>query len=168
MRVKEIVILALLTTILIVQEQILAILPNIQLTFLLIFLYTKVLGFKKSVIIISIYVVIDCLINSSLGLATIIPMFIGWQLIPLTLCTVAKKLNSATSLAILSIPLSIAYALCFAVAVVIVGQIPIREYLIADIPFTLVLALSSFLTIWWLYSPMYKFLNNLHHNTLKK
>ena len=48
MRVKEIVILALLTTILIVQEQILAILPNIQLTFLLIFLYTKVLGFKIS------------------------------------------------------------------------------------------------------------------------
>lgn len=168
MRVKEIAIIASLTTILIVQEQVFAFLlpPNIQLTVFLIVLYTRVLGAKKTAYVVTIHVFIDCLINSSLGLMVFVPMLIGWLLIPLTLGTVAKKVKSAPKLAILSIPLSIAYALCFFIAVVIVGELDIKKYFLADIPFTIVLALSSFLTILWLYDPLYKVVNDLHSRAL--
>ncbi|MFA6628010.1 MAG: hypothetical protein WCQ80_00945 [Bacilli bacterium] len=166
MRVKEIVILSLLTTILVAQEQILAVLPNIQMTFLLIFLYTKIVGVKKTVFIIAIYVFLDCLITSSLGLITFIPMLIGWLLVPLSLGTIFKPCKSTLSLAFVSIILSITYALSFMVAAVIVSEISFEAYVIADIPFTLLLALSSFLSIWWLYDPLYRVINQLHTSAI--
>ncbi len=166
MRVKEIVILSLLTTILVVQEQVLSLLPNIQLTFLLIFLYTRLLGVKKTLIIVVIYVFLDCLIQSSLGLITIIPMMIGWIIVPIALGTVFKSCKTSLSLAYASIPLAIAYTLPFTVTAMILGEVAIENYLIADIPFTLLLVLSSFLSVWWLYDPLYGVLSKLHNGAV--
>ncbi len=167
MRVKEIVILSLLTTILVVQEQILAFLPNIQMTFLLVFLYTRIVGMKKSIVIVAIYVFLDSLLNSSLGLITFVPMLVGWLLVPISLGTIFKKWTSSLSLAFISILLSIVYALCFFVMNIIVTEIDPIKYLLADIPFTLLLALSSFLSIWWLYDPLYRVIHKLHTQAVK-
>lgn len=166
MRVKEIVILALLTTILVVQEQILALLPNIQLTFLLIFLYTRVLGVRKAVMIIVVYVFLDCLITSTLVPMTIIPMMIGWLIVPIALGTIFKKYQTSQTLAFVSLPLVATYALSFLVVQVLIIEVPFKDYIWADIPFTLLLMLSSFLTIWWLYDPLYRVLSKLHEGTV--
>ena len=83
MNVKKIVTLAILASVLFVQEQILAFLPNIQLTIMLVFLYSKTLKFKEVTLILIIHVCLDNLINGSFTPLVIIPMFIGYLFIPI-------------------------------------------------------------------------------------
>ena len=54
--IKEIVLIANLTTILIVQQFALSFIPNVQFSTLLIFLYSRVLNTKKTLVIIILYV----------------------------------------------------------------------------------------------------------------
>ena len=65
---KDLVLISLLSSILILQEQLLSFIPNVQLTFFLIVLYSKKLGIVKSSLIILIYVIIDNLLSGSLSL----------------------------------------------------------------------------------------------------
>ena len=69
---KDLVLIALLTSILFLQEQLLSFIPNVQLTFFLIVLYSKKLGIVKSSLIILIYVIIDNLLGGSLLLCDIV------------------------------------------------------------------------------------------------
>ena len=60
---KDLVLIALLTSFLFLQEQLLSFISNVQLTFFLIVLYSKKLGIVKSSLIILIYVIIDNLLG---------------------------------------------------------------------------------------------------------
>ena len=62
---KDITIIAVMTTILFVQEQLLASLPGIQLTVFLIVLFSKKLGLAKTSIIIVLHVLLDNFYMSS-------------------------------------------------------------------------------------------------------
>ena len=72
---KEIVVLALFAALLFVQEQVLTFLPNIQLTVFLLILYSKMLGMKKTLLIILIHVLLDNLVMGSMN-----PLFICFML----------------------------------------------------------------------------------------
>ena len=75
--VKDIALMAILTALLFVQEQLLSFIPNVQLTFLLIVLFSKKLGTIKTLIIITCHVLLDNLFMSSFNVLFVCFNLIG-------------------------------------------------------------------------------------------
>ena len=155
-KTKEIVIIAFLAAILFVQEQVLTFLPNIQLTVFLLILYSCCLGLKKTLLIILIHVLLDNLVMGSFNLVFTPFMFIGWSIIPFVLHKM--KHVSVMQLALLSIVFALLYSWIYIIPNVLVYQFDFVAYLMADLPFELLLAMSSFITTLWLYEPCEKVL----------
>jgi hypothetical protein len=154
--IRDLTLIAVLTTILFVQEQLLSFIPNVQLTVFLIILYSKKLGFVKTSIITIIHVLLDNLFLGGINLYFTPAMMIGWLMIPLTLCTIFKKFNSNITLAILGIIYSFIYCWIYIIPNMILFKFNFIDYLIADIIFEIVLAISSFVSTLLLYNPMSK------------
>lgn len=161
LQVKELTILAVLTAILFVQEQLLSFLPNISFTVFLMVLYAKRLGFWKSSCIIIIHTTLDNLVLGSFNLMFYPAMLIGWLLIPILLHTFFKRVNNPMGLALLGILFSLLYSWIFIIPNILFLEIDFWTYLVADIPFEIILAGSSFISILWLYEPLSKVLNKL-------
>lgn len=159
--IKEIVEYSFLAIILYVQEQLLLFLPNIQLTVMLIVLYSKVYGLKKTTYIILIYVILDCVTMGSLNIFYTPFMFIGWEMIPLLLNTIFKNINNIIGLAFVGSFTSLLYCWIYIIPVVLLTEISIKNYLSSDVFFELLIAASSFLSILWLYEPCYKAIKKL-------
>ena len=126
---KDLVLIALLTSLLFLQEQLLSFIPNVQLTFFLLVLYSKKLGIVKSSLIILIYVIIDNFLSGLLSLLFMPFMLIGLLLIPLSLNTIFKKVNSNLSLAILGIMYSFIYSFINIIPGCIMFNLTFKEYL---------------------------------------
>ena len=100
-KTNEITLLAACIAILFVQEQVLTFIPNFQFTTVLIVIYSRVFGIKKTLIIISVHVLLDNMYMGSIGMPNIvIPMLIAWTIIPLVICTIFKANNNILTLAI--------------------------------------------------------------------
>ncbi|PKK96719.1 MAG: hypothetical protein CVV58_04935 [Tenericutes bacterium HGW-Tenericutes-3] len=158
--IKDSALIAVLASILFVQQLALSFLPNVQFTTLLIVLYTKVIGFKKTTLVVILHV-LAINILSPFGPVIIMQvpaMLIGWLLIPVLLHTVFRKLNTAWSLAIFGFFFGFVYGWLFIPVSVWILDVPFLEYLIADVLFEIVMAISNFLTILWLYDPLKKLL----------
>ena len=153
-KIKDITLCAICTSILVVQEQILAFLPNIQLTLFLMVLFSKKLGLIRTIIIITCYTLIDGLVGGPFNIIYIIFMLIGWLIIPILLCTIFKKVQSPLYLALLGVMFAFTYSWINIIPNLILTSATIISYLIADYPFELLLAASSFLSILWLYTPI--------------
>ena len=153
-KTKEIVVIALLAALLFIQEQVFAFLPNIQLTVFLLIVYSKMLGYKKTLLIICIHVLLDNLIMGSMNPVFMTFMMIGWSIIPMVLHIV--KVESSIGLALLSIVFAFIYSWVYIVPNVLVYEVDFMAYLLADIPFEVLLAMSSFITTLWLYEPCKK------------
>jgi hypothetical protein len=154
--IRDLTLIAVLTTILYVQEQLLSFIPNVQLTVFLITLYSKKLGLLKTSIITIIHVLLDNLFLGGINIYYTPAMMIGWLIIPLTLCTIFKKVNSNIILAILGVVYSFIYCWIYIIPNVILFKFNFVDYLIADVIFEIVLAASSFVSILLLYKPMSK------------
>lgn len=163
-RTKDIALLAMLTAILFVQEQILTFIPQFQFTVLLLVLYSKTLGFLKTSIIIVIHVILDNLVMGSLSYLYTPAMLVGWLIIPLLFTKVFKKVNSPLGLACLSIICSLLYCWSFIPINVLATDVDFWVYIISDIPFEIMLAVYSFLTILWLYKPLEKVMLQLNES----
>lgn len=162
MKVKDICLMGLFTAVLFVQEQLLVFLPNIQLTFLLIVLYTKIFGVKKALMIVFVHVILDNMIMGSFTFITMIPMLVGYTvLVFLTNLVKDKNLLLIVLFACIG---SIIYSYMFVFMNKIVYDIDIITYLISDLPFEILLILSTILTITYLFRPLEKVLNNLLNN----
>lgn len=153
---KDITIIAVMTTILFVQEQLLASLPGIQLTVFLIILFSKKLGLAKSSIIIVLHVLLDNFYMSSFSLMYTPTMLIGWLIIPLSLCTIFKKVESPIILALLGVLYSFIYCWLYIIPSYFLISISPIAYLISDITFEITLAVVSFVSILFLYKPCSK------------
>lgn len=160
-KVKELLILSMMTVILFVSEQALTFLPNVQVTVLLIILYTRIFGVKKTLLIVIVHTLADNLIHGSLMPMTFFPMLLGWTLIPVLLGTVFKFLQKAMHLAIFSFVYSYVYGFLFIPFTIYFTGANFMTTLILDIPFSTILGISSFLSILWLYEPLYGFINGL-------
>lgn len=158
---REITLLAVLTAILFVQELVLSFLPNIQLTILLIMLYSRVLKTKKTLIIIFVHVLLDNLVFG-FNILFFISMIIGWSIIPLTINSIFKKVENVYLLGLLSIIYAFIYVLPFLVVNVLILKIDLYAYLIADLPFTAILAVSGFVSIIWVYNPLKEAINRFN------
>ena len=153
MTVLDMALIAMFAAILFIQEEALTFIPNVQLTVFLLVLYSKRLGFIKTVIIIVIHVFLDNLVMSSFSIIWTPAMFIGWLLIPIVICTVFRKVENFIILAIAGAILSFTYCWCFVVPNYLVMHINPLKYLASDIIFELILAASSFVSILFLYIP---------------
>lgn len=168
--VFDIALIAILSSLIFIQEELLSFLPNIQFTIFLIVLFSKKLGLLRTSLIVIIHVILDNLFMNSFNIIYTPWMLIGWLLIPLTLCTVFKGVESNVWLACLGILYSIIYCMLFIIPTVMINEVDPLAYFISDIPFECLLAASSFLSILWLYKPCAKVLDNLleKHNITKQ
>ena len=64
---RELCVMAMLTVILFLQEELMNFLPNINFTILLMILYAKVFGFAKSAMMITVYLLFDAIYMGSLS-----------------------------------------------------------------------------------------------------
>jgi energy-coupling factor transport system substrate-specific component len=164
--VKDITTIAILTTILFVQEEALTFLPNIQLTVLLIVLYSECLGWWRTSLIVLIHVILDNVVMGSLNYIYTPFMLLGWELIPLLLRTVFCRVQKPLPLAFLGILFSFLYCWLLLIPTFLVTEASFWPYFLTDLPFELILAASSFLSILWLYSPLKKVLDILYHTNV--
>lgn len=160
------IIYAICATILFVQETILSIIPNFQFTTLLIVLFFNLFGFKATVLIIIVHVFLDNLWMQSLSVIYTPAMFLGWLSLPLILLIVPRK--NEIILSIVGALHGIIYSLFFVIAQVFITQVDIKAYLIADIPFVIILSISNFVTILWLYQPLSNRLKPLYEKMINK
>lgn len=163
-KVFDLCLIAILSAILVIQEMILQFLPNIQLTVFLIVVISKKLGLFKSLTIVFIYSLLDCLFAGSFNILYFPVLLIGWSLIPITLNTIFNKVNSPFCLAIIGVIHSFIYCWLFFIPTIILTNVKLLDYFISDFLFEILLACSSFLTILWLYKPI----SNIFDKLLKK
>src|SRR5690554_1530713 len=163
---KDMTIIVVLSSILFVQQIALSFIPNVSFSVLLVILYTKILGFKKTSLIIIIHVLAVNLL-SPMGpvVPTLIPaMFIAWMLIPILLSTLLKHVHSAIWLSIFGFVYGFIYGWVFIPFTVWFLDVPFLPYLIWDIPFEIIMAISNMISILWLYDPLKKaFVQQLEH-----
>lgn len=164
-KVKDIAIMVMLAALLFVQEEALTLIPNIQFTFLLIMLYGAVLGPKKASLIVLVHVLLDNLFMSSFTPTVMLPMLIGHEITML----IGYYLKNKNTI-ILSIGItisSIIYAFLFFITTIFVYDINPLTYLIADIPFDIILIACNILCVILIYNPLYKILNENINNEMK-
>ncbi len=152
MTLKDIIIISILSSILFVSEQILTFIPNVQITFLLIIVFSKIFKLRITLLIILIHVLLDNLFLASFNIMFVPFMFIGYSIIPISLYFI--KVDKEVVLALLSIIFSCIYCSLYIIPNTIVFNVNILDYLIADIPFMIILSLSSFISVIWLYKPI--------------
>lgn len=159
--IKDITIVAVFAAILFTQEQVLTFLPNVQFTVFLIVLFSKKLGFIRTFFIVLIHVILDNLVMGSFNIMYFPFMFLGWMIIPITLCTIFKKCESPLILAILGIVYAFLYSWIYVIPNVLVLEVDPWVYLVNDLWWEIVLAVSSFLSIMWLYDPCAKAIDKI-------
>lgn len=91
-------------------------------------------------------------------------MLLGWSLIPIIINVFFKKVENPIVLALVGLSCSFIYSWMFIIPQVIITKVDLIAYLVADLFFELILALTSFLTILWLYKPCSKLLYKLESN----
>lgn len=157
--VKDITIIALFAAVLFVQEQLLSFLPNIQMTMLLIMVYTRVFKIPKTTIIVLIHVILDNLINGSFNIVFVLTMFLGWENVVIVTGTVLKNNDNTLVLSLYSILFTVIYCLLFAVSATLFFDTSFIAYITNDILFTIIMCVSSFVSVLWLFIPLTKVLN---------
>ena len=152
--VLKVVMTALLTAIIFVQEEALSFVPNVQLTVLLLVLYGAYCGPKWGSAIVLMHVLLDNLFVGSLTLYVMIPMFIGWEAILLASYMVRKK-NIYIKALVAGLG-ALLYCWIFVFSTVLFYKVDMTAYIIADIPFEIILVVCSVITVLWLFNPLYK------------
>ena len=157
--VKELCILAFLTVVLFIQEELFTFIPNFQFTFLLLAAYVCVFGYRKTSLIVLAHVLLDNLFMGSLTPIVMIPMWMGYMIYISVIWLLRNKRLWAIVLgAVLSV---IIYCLLFLVVNAIFLDINPYAYWITDIPFEVMLASCTAFTLIYIFRPLSKKLNEL-------
>lgn len=162
MDTKRIIMIAILTTMMLVLEQALVIIPNVQLTTLLIVLFSMHFSFKESISMIMVYVILDSLWMGAFNLYYMLPMMMGWSFIPIMIHYVFKKPINVYYLSFFGMVMGFVYGWTFMPFNMALTGIDFKAYILADLPFQIIMAVSNYLTILWLYQP----LNQLYRDFL--
>ena len=155
--VLDIVLMALLAAILMLQKELMSFLPNISLTVFLMLLYAKCMGLGRTAVIITVYLLLDSVLWGSLNPIFTTAQWIGWMLGPLLYCTVFKKTENNIVLACAAALAAFLYCWVMIVptALIYTNQIgSLGAYILADIPWEIVLAISGFIPTLLLYEPL--------------
>ena len=155
MKVKDIALLGILTAILYLVDQVLSFVPFLQLSMLLIILFSRKMGALKTSIIVIIYVTLEY-IGVGFDFLFFIFSVIGWLLVPLLTNFLFRKTKSVISIALQGVLFSFLYSWIHIIPSCIIIESSIIDYLSMDIIFEISLAISSFVSILLLYKPLEK------------
>jgi hypothetical protein len=123
--------------------------------------FSKTMGIVKTSLIILIYVLLDNMALGSISLYYAPFMFLGWVLIPIFMNTIFLRVDNIFALGGISILFSFLYSWILAIPSIFIFGIPFLAYMIADIPFEIVLASSSFISVIYLFKPIEKIMKEL-------
>ena len=157
-RTKKLVMIAMFIAIIFAQEEALTAIPNVQLTVLLLMVYGAVVGPLWGTVIVLVHCLFDNLFMASLRPEVFIPMAIGWEIVML-FGWISKKWPL-----IIKVILSVLGALIYCWLFVLANSMAfihfdIHKYIIADIPFEIVLMCSSGISVALLYAPIFDIAN---------
>lgn len=152
--IKKIVLCAMYTAVLFLQELILSVIPNVQFTFLLVMIFGAVLGMKWGSFVVVVHTIADNILWGSLTVHTFIPMLIGLEFTLLLGCI--SKYKKPWIVVMNGIFASISYCLIFIPFQVFVLNVDFLVYLLSDIPFEIILIVSTIITLIWFYYPLKK------------
>lgn len=155
MKVKDIALLGILTAILYLVDQVLSFVPFLQLSMLLIILFSRKMGTLKTSIIVIIYVILEY-IGAGFNLLFFIFSVIGWLFVPLLTNFLFRKTKSVISIALQGVLFSFLYSWIHIIPSCIIIESSIIDYLSMDVFFEISLAISSFVSILLLYKPLEK------------
>ena len=158
MKIRDITLIGILSAILFLVDQVLSFVPFLQLTMLLIILFSKKLGLIKTSLIIIAFITLDYLI---VGFDILFFTFtlIGWLIVSVLSTTLFKKSNKIWMIAVQSILFSFLYSWIYIIPSCLVIETSVIDYLKADILFELSLAASSFISVILLYKPLDKIID---------
>lgn len=154
LKVFDVALISIFSAIIFAIEYAMQILPNVQLTVLLIVLFSKKLGIIRASLIVLIYTILDTCFMGAFNFMYFPFMLISWILIPITINTVFKKCETPFSLALLGVLYSFIFSWIMIIPGVFIMNVNFMDYLVADVVFEIILAASSFLSILWLYKPL--------------
>lgn len=156
--VKKITLCAMYAVILFLQEQVLSFIPNVQFSFLIVITLGATVGLKWGTVIVIIHVIADNLLWGSFVPYVVIPMFMGWEV---TLLAGYLTRKSKTFIVILfGILASLIYCWMFIPFNVLFLHVKLLPYVLADIPFEIILVISTIFTLLWLYEPLKKLIDS--------
>lgn len=147
---RHLLLSAMFLAILVVQEQLLVMLPNIQLTTALIMIYATILPAPLLGLLVFSYVILDSLITGTFNLFYMIPMLFGWLL----LAFVARMIRNRSLFVILLVALGFGFVYGWIYIPFQMIQFGINiawPYLVADLPFEISMAVSNFFSVLLLY-----------------
>lgn len=158
---KEVVLLSFMTTVLFIQQIALSAIPNIQFSFLLVVVYTKAFGTRNTMMITLLHVFANVLIYGGYMYVIAPFMVLGyWSVIAIVQVTPRSKKNYNIRLAVAGFIGSLTYSWILAIPSIFILGLNWKLYLAADLVWELVLGLSSFITILFLFEPLEKVLKN--------
>ncbi len=150
--VRTITLTAMLLSVLVVQEEVLMFIPNVQLTTVLIMVYAAVLPLPLLLVLVSGYVVIDGFIMGTFFSYYTVPMLFSWLL--LALVARAIRHRSFWMIVLVAVIHAFIYSWSFIPIRIMEQGIGILwPYLVADVPFELMLAASNLVTVFLFYRP---------------
>ena len=155
MKVKDVALLGILNAILYLVDQVLSFVPFLQLSMLLIILFSRKMGALKTSIIVIIYVILEYIV-AGFNLLFFIFSVIGWLFVPLLTNFLFRKTKSVISIALQGVLFSFLYSWIHIIPSCIIIESSIIDYLSMDVFFEISLAISSFVSILLLYKPLEK------------
>lgn len=159
MKIRDLTVIPALISILVVADLALSMIPVVQIIVLLIMVCSRVFKTMKTMIIVLGYVYFDCLLSSGLHIGIFLPMLCGWICIPIIMRFIKTK--NAWKLGGWAILFSLLYSWMYIPFNMIFFGIDWKSYLIADIPFEIGLAISSFITVIWVFQPLVQLLKQI-------
>ncbi len=157
MTTRRLMMIAVAIAVTFVQEQMFLLLPNIQLTVLLMFVFVSVFTYKESLVYIIGYVLLDNLYMGGFNLFYMIPMLFAWSLIPFAYHTVLRRTTNEMTLAFAAFVFGFVYGWSFLPFNMIqTGIDNMWVYLSADIMWEITMAVTGFVTVNYLFQPLRK------------
>jgi hypothetical protein len=154
--------IAMSVPLILVQEQLLMGFPNIQLTVLLIILFSTIFSYKESMIMVLVYVVLDSLVTGTMDLFYVFPLLIGWSIIPTVYNFVLKRTVNEYYLAGFALVFGFLYGWVFIpFRMVQFGVSIVWPYFVADLPFEIIMAVVGFSTVLLIFKPLYRALHSI-------
>ncbi len=159
---RRLILLAMCAAILYVQQQVLAFLPNVQFTTMLVIVFASVFTFKETVSLVFVHVFLVNLISfvgGGFNPLVLTPMLLAWLLVPIAYNTFLRRTKNEVALAFFALFFGFIYGWVFIPFTML--QVEVFEfwpYLLADLPFEIIMGTSGFLTVLWLFKPLHRLL----------
>lgn len=158
MKLKMICLVALFAAILFVQEEALTVIPNVQFTFVLVCIFGATLGLGYGSLIILIHVILDNLFMGTFNIFCMGPQFIG-LFIALLFGYLFRNKNEYIQ-GLFSSFAAYIYCILYLLVNIFFLDAKFIPYLIADIPFEIILMANSFITVIFIYNPLKNVIDN--------